>query len=201
MPSTKSPRKVARTALRAVQDVLPDHPHPNAPKTYTQPQLLACLVLKRFYKADYRGIVAILEDNPTLQQDLGLKKVPHFTTLQQAHRRLLAAALARKLLHKTVEHGMGSRRHVKLAAVDSTGMRSDRESRHYTRRKHECAGKPRPHGKSRFPKATLAFDTKKHLCLALKPGRGPRPDVDELKPLLKELPPGVTVHHLLADPR
>lgn len=197
--SSKSPRKVALVALAAAKESLPEHPHPNAPKKFTQPQLFACLVLKRFYQLDYRGIWAMLRDWPAMRGWLGLRCTPHWTTLHQAAGRLLAAASMRTLLTQTVDYGMGRRRRVGLAAADSTGFRSDRESRHYTRRRTKTAGKPAPHSKRRFPKATLLVDTSSHLILAALLGRGPRPDVDELAPLLAELVPGPWLAHLLVD--
>jgi hypothetical protein len=59
-----------------------------APKKYTQPRLFACLVLKSFFRIDYRGLVAVLEDMPNLRQILALSCVPHYTTLQKACVRL-----------------------------------------------------------------------------------------------------------------
>ncbi len=197
--SSKSPRKVALVALAVAKESLPRYAHKYAPKTYTLHQLFACIVLKRFYKTDYRGIHAILLDNPAIQQDLGLVKVPHFTTIQQAHKRLLAARRSHDLLKQTVELGMGRRCNVSLAAADSTGFRSDRESRHYTRRRHKTQGKPRPHSKVRFPKATIMVDVATHLILAVLAGRGPKPDVSELVPLLDQTPSNVSIRHVLLD--
>jgi hypothetical protein len=197
--SSKSPRKVALVALNAAKESLPEYAHPNSPKKFTLHQLFACLVLKRFFHASYRRVHAYLLDWPTLQQDLGLEQVPHFTTLQQAEARILAAQRSRDLLEATVQFGLGRRQRVALAAGDSTGFRADRESRHYTQRRRRTKGKPRPHSKQRFPKAGLIADTRSHLVLAMAAGRGPRPDVDELPELLDHLPRGVAVHHVLLD--
>ena len=60
--SSKSPRKVLLAAYATAQDVLPAYGHRFSPRTFTQYQLFACLVLKMFLKQDYRGIVALLED-------------------------------------------------------------------------------------------------------------------------------------------
>jgi len=84
--TSKSPRKVALAALRVAQRELSDFGHPNSPQTYTRPQLLACLVGKTFFRTDYRGIVAILDDAPSLCQAIGLRRVRHFTTLQKGAR-------------------------------------------------------------------------------------------------------------------
>ena len=86
---TKSPRRVAREALRLAHEALPAYSCPTSRHDFTQAQLLAVLALKTFLNTDYRGAVAFLEDFPELRQDLGLAKVPHYSTLCYAERRLL----------------------------------------------------------------------------------------------------------------
>jgi hypothetical protein len=88
-PMTKSPRQVAREALALGQEALPAYGCRTSRKDFTQPQLFALLVLKTFLKTDYRGLVAFAADFPELQKDLGLAKVPHYSTLCYAARRLL----------------------------------------------------------------------------------------------------------------
>jgi hypothetical protein len=46
------------------------------------------LCLKQFVKTDDRGMVELLNDLPDLRRELGFAKVPHFTTLLQAQKRL-----------------------------------------------------------------------------------------------------------------
>src|ERR1700722_6441530 len=98
----KSPMKVARHALALAQEHLPQYAHRYSPKTYTQPQLFVCLVLKTFFRTDYRGLTEILKDFDALQAFLGLKRIPHFTTLQKASCRLLRAPHAARLFHGVV---------------------------------------------------------------------------------------------------
>jgi hypothetical protein len=85
---TKSPRAVAAEALRLAQEALPAYSSKSSRKDYTQHQLFAILALKTFLKADYRGVVAFLEDFAELRQDLGLSKVPDHSTLCYAAKRL-----------------------------------------------------------------------------------------------------------------
>jgi hypothetical protein len=77
--TSKSPRKVALVALAVGTDALSPYSHVCSPKKFTQPQLFACLVLKEFFKTDYRGLTGILTDSTDLRQVIGLQKVPHFT--------------------------------------------------------------------------------------------------------------------------
>jgi len=86
---TKSPRAVAREALRLAQQSLPPYSAARSRKDFTQHQLFAILALKTFLKTDYRGVQAFLEDLAELRDDLGLKKVPHYSTLCYAEARLL----------------------------------------------------------------------------------------------------------------
>src|SRR5215472_6939716 len=88
-PMTKSPRRVAREALRVAQDALPAYSGPTSRHDFTQAQLFAILALKTFLKTDYRGVVAFVSDFPELQGDLGLTKVPHYSTLCYAEQHLL----------------------------------------------------------------------------------------------------------------
>jgi hypothetical protein len=86
---TKSPRQLARQALRVAQAALPPYSCATSRHDYTQPQLVAILALKTFLRTDYRGVCAFLKDFPDLRADLGLKKVPHYSTLCYAEQRLL----------------------------------------------------------------------------------------------------------------
>src|SRR5688572_24827610 len=108
--TTKSPRKVALSALAIAELALPTYSHRSSPKTFTQPQLFACLALKTFHKTDFRGVAAILHDMPGLVAELGLKRVPHFSTLHKAAGRLLRAASAGKLLGQTIRAERWNRR-------------------------------------------------------------------------------------------
>ena len=86
---TKSPRAVAREALRLAQESLPAYSSKYSRKDFTQHQLFAILALKTFLKTDYRGAVEHLADFAELRSDLGLSKVPDHTTLHYAAKRLL----------------------------------------------------------------------------------------------------------------
>ena len=84
MKTSKSPRWVLQAAYEAACGALPAHQHKYSPKKFTQPQLVACLVLKEFSHLDYRGLAEHLVDHADLVSQIGMKTVPHFTTLQKA---------------------------------------------------------------------------------------------------------------------
>ena len=86
---TKSPRAVAREALRLAREALPAYSATTSRKDFTQHQLFAALALKTFFKTDYRGVAQFLSDFAEIRADLGLDKVPHYSTLCYAEQRLL----------------------------------------------------------------------------------------------------------------
>jgi len=85
---TKSPVALTREAVRIAEAALPSYSHRFSPKTFTQQQLFAVLVLRQFFKTDYRGVVQLLQDFADLRKVLHLKKVPHYSTLCYAEKRL-----------------------------------------------------------------------------------------------------------------
>src|SRR5438270_7951796 len=88
-PMTKSPRAVAQEGLRLAKDALPAYTSARSRKDFTSHQLFAILALKTFFKTDYRGVAQLLADLGDLRKDLGLAKVPHYSTLCYAAGRLL----------------------------------------------------------------------------------------------------------------
>ena len=86
---TKSPVALAREALAAGRKAFDPYAHRFSKKTYTQPQLFALLVLLQFFKTDYRGMVQLLHDLPDLRRVIGIKTIPHYSTLCYAEKRLL----------------------------------------------------------------------------------------------------------------
>jgi len=102
MRTSKSTLTVARMALRAAQGAMPPYAHPKSPKKFTQPQLVACLIVKEFLRLDYRGIHVLLGEWSDLREVLELRKAPHFTTLCAASRRLLTQARVAALLSATL---------------------------------------------------------------------------------------------------
>jgi hypothetical protein len=86
---TKSPVAFARTALATARAELPAYSHPKSPHKFTQPQLVAMLALKDFLRTDYRGVIAYLSDWTDLRRALELTRLPNYSTLCYAQKRLL----------------------------------------------------------------------------------------------------------------
>lgn len=196
---TKSPIRVARAALAVATKTLRPYTHKFSPKLYTQPQLFVCLVLKTFFKTDYRGITTLLKDLTDVRHSVGLRCVPHFTTLQKASRRLLRVPRARRLLAATIRRHMGRRRSARRVAFDSTGLDCGYRSYYYVRRRSATDKRWQRVAYRHYAKLELAVDTANHLVLACLPGRGPQPDSDRFVPLLKATLGQVDVKTVLAD--
>jgi hypothetical protein len=84
----KSPLGFAQQALEVARTALPAYSSKFSKKDFTRHQHFAILALKTFLKVGYRDVVEYLRDWSDLRDALGLKKVPHFTTLQKAHAKL-----------------------------------------------------------------------------------------------------------------
>ena len=197
--TTKSPKKLAAAAYRIAKDTLAEHSHRYSPRKYTQPQLLVCLVLKVFFKTEYRGIVEILNDWPDLCQVFELRTVPHFTTLQKASKRLMRFSTAERLLDSTIET-IQPDRHVELAAMDSTGLEAHYISRYFvSRRRCKELDKRENTYYRRWPKLAVLCDCRTHAILSVITARGPGVDINQFCKILEPATEKVRIDRLLAD--
>jgi len=94
--TTKSATEFAKTTYDAAPAALPDFSGPFSPKKFTQPQILTMLALRQFFKLDYRGTTQRLREWRELRDTIelhddarGQPRVPHFSTLIHAEKRLL----------------------------------------------------------------------------------------------------------------
>lgn len=84
---SKSPLTLAKTALEAAKEAIPQYSSRFSRHDYTQHQLYALVALRRLLKTDYRGLEATLRDWTELRDALGLSRVPDHSTIQRAARR------------------------------------------------------------------------------------------------------------------
>jgi len=199
--TSKSPKAVLLTAHQIGLQCLRRYSHLLSPKKFTQPQLFACLVLKEFLRLDYRKLSALLQDAPSLAAAIDLTKIPHFTTFQKAHDRLLGSKRAKRLLDETVEEAIRHRlmkRRVKLAAIDGTGFESRHVSVYYAKRQQKTLILKR-RWRRRHPKVGIVCDCCSHFILSVVPGRGPIADDKHFRPALKQAADRLKIDTLLAD--
>lgn len=203
MKTSKSPKAVLLTAYRVGQRHLPTYAHRCSPKKFTQPQLFACLVLKEFYRLDYRKLAAFLKDTPDLAKTIELDLIPHFTTFHKAARRLLRSHHANRLLTQTVEQAVRSkllRKKVKLAAIDGTGFETHHISSYFVKRRERgCKTGYQTTTYTRYPYANIVCDCRSHFILAVVTGRGPGSDIPYFQPALKQAAARISVATMLAD--
>jgi hypothetical protein len=166
-------RRVVRWALEAGRRVLPDYSHPKSPKTYTQPQLLACLVLRAFGKYTYRGVVEAIADGDALRRELGLAddRVPRHTTLEE----FASRTDPRVVEHVVAEVLAMDGRPVEELAEDSTGLQAGGASAHYLSRTGKARGG--------YVKLSLAVACGTLLAVAAVASCGPTHDVAEAREL------------------
>ncbi len=80
--------RVARLAYQIAQTTLPRYTHRNSPHTYTQPQLVACVLLGFYLDVSYRDLEEWLLASDQVCQVLALSSVPDYSTLCRAFQRL-----------------------------------------------------------------------------------------------------------------
>lgn len=195
-PMSKSPMAVARWAMEIGQAALPRYSSEYSPHLYTLAQLFACLVLRQFFKTDYRGLIDLLKDLPELRNVLQLEKVPHYSTLCYAQQRLLRAgqfhALQRQVWQAAQRLGMVLAR--PNGMVDATGLESHHVSRFYVWR----AGY-RHFRRRRWPKLTLVGDGSSHLIAGCWVSWGPSQDSPQFQPAVRQAARYVHWDRLMAD--
>jgi hypothetical protein len=181
---------VASMALRCARPCLASYACPKSRQDFTQPQLLACLVLKAYLRQTYRGLCEVLELSPPLCEALGMDKVPHWTTLQKFAAKEGVAEVIGSLIGQVLAQAghLGQEAEV---AVDSTGMQIGQASMHYRARSGRRGG--------RYVKLSVAVVCGALLPAALVADLGPTPDLTQMPPVLEQTGGHVRVRSLYAD--
>jgi hypothetical protein len=119
-------------------------------KIYTQYQLLVLILFKDYRNQHYRDFIEDVEDMESIQEELDLSFVPHFTTLQKFFRRIKTLYL-RYAFRKTLNLFYCNDDPIPITAIDSSGFTSGYSSHYYSAR----TGKTRKH----FLKTSISVDT------------------------------------------
>lgn len=195
----KSPIRVIELAYALAKHKLPDHFSKFSRKTYTVPQLFACLILKTFYNRDYRGVEAMLKDWSDLRKIIELNAVPDHTTLCRAAKRLLNLSLTKQLILTLNQAFFHKHQQACVAAIDSTGFESTRISPYFVRRRARGTSHYENTTYTRWPKLGIIAEIKSHMIMAVDPSVGPMPDVGQWKRLMHRQCAGTDISVLLAD--
>ncbi len=202
MITSTSPRRVLQVASDAAWQALPAPRHKFSPKKFTQPQLLACVVLQAFLRLDSRGRAAHLTDPPDLTRWIDLKAVPPFPPFPKAADRLLRAAPAGARGDAVLERALGDKgrkRRMPRAAVDGPGWEGRPTRRSSVQRRWRTGSETPDTTDSQSPKGRLVSDCTSPLVLAAVAGRGPGADLGQFKAALQEGVRPAGIGTLLAD--
>ena len=186
-----------RLAYDVAGRAIPERAHRFAPKRYTQPQLLACLLVKEYLRLDYRTAQEVLDTSDGLRKALGLTVVPDYTTLWRfAHDKATAVVVAEALV-ETVRlfkaSGHDPPPGPALVAVDSTGLFCGHASRYFEHRAR------RERKQRAYQKWAAALWTGPQLVLAQLSKPGPCGDYPDLPPLVEASLVSVPGALVLAD--
>lgn len=180
--------RTAALALAVAADELPLYSCPKSPRRFTQPQLLACLVLRAYLKQTYRGIADLLAAADDLRRVLGLARVPDYSTLQRFADRAVTPHVIDRVLGRLVQR-VGPA--IQDVAMDATGMEPSHASAYYTAR--------RGTRHKRYVKLSLVVICGCLLPLGLVVSRGPRRDTCEAQDLLNRARAKAQPQRLFAD--
>ena len=86
--TTQSLVAVVQDALAESRESMPKFAHPFLDKDFSEHQLYAIQVLRRFIKTDIEGVMEKLADSAELCEALGLEAIPDYASLSQADTRL-----------------------------------------------------------------------------------------------------------------
>src|SRR6185436_4396213 len=89
--------RFAQIAYRAAQASYPKYRRKKSKKTFTQPQLIACILLKMYLNFSYRDCEEWLRATDQVCQALELSTVPDHSTLNRAFQRLTETRLQKLL--------------------------------------------------------------------------------------------------------
>jgi IS5 family transposase len=121
--------KFTQVCMQLATEQVPPYSSKFSKHTFTQPQLVVLYCLKLKLGVTYRELIDWLGEMPRIQQALGLRQLPHFTTVQKAFARL-ETAIWRVLQRISATLVEGDR----VAALDASGWDRSYASRHYTQR-------------------------------------------------------------------
>jgi hypothetical protein len=123
-------------ALRLAARRLPAYASRYSRKDFTQPQLLACLVIRGAHGLTYRGVSEVLRNTPGLVAALGLSKVPHYTTLESfANSGDLRPLVDEMIAELLLALGDGQPPEVEELAMDSTGFSATASSAYFDQKR------------------------------------------------------------------
>ena len=165
---------------------IPSYLHKCSNHVYTVWQHLVLLSLRQYEQKSYRRFLDFLHECTTIQQQLQLSRLPHYTTLQKASSRLEST-----ILHKILsEFILYIKVRLVLVGIDGTGFGHGQSSYYYTKRAKL---------RRRFVKVSIAADMNHQIVCAIKIRHQPRHDNINFAPLLEKTNQIIPVNTVVAD--
>jgi len=169
--------KFVGTAFEVAKKSVPGYSSRFSRHDYTLPQLTALSCLKTRLGRRYRDFVDELELMPGVVEELELKKVPHFTTLQKFLRRLGTTVFDRILSETVLLFDIGAA----WIALDGTGHSCSHASMYYAKR----LKKQKKRRRKNYTKNQIAVDTRTQAIIDHRVAKGPRHDAKDAIPLIR----------------
>ena len=145
-------------------------------KTFNNHQLFKLIVLKSYLGKDYRRFIEFLEVSE-IPKCIGLKRLPHFTTLQKFSARQKIQELEKLIL----ESCNLAKKKCKNVGIDATGMSLDFASKHYAQRIEKTILR------RDFIKLNMFMDLDNLMILAVKIRKKARHDTRDVKALWNKI--------------
>lgn len=173
--------KFINYALELAKDI-PKYFSKFSKKIFCNHQKITLLVLKQKLNTTYRDLVELLKmsDIPLY---IGLKRIPHHTTLVKFAKRIKPKLLNLFLVHKKA----------KKVAVDATGLELEKKSYYYRKITQDRFNNRRK--TKRFMKLTIAIDTDSQLIMNYNLRRDYKKCNEEFRKILSDL----KIDYALAD--
>lgn len=159
-----------------------------SPHKFTQAQLMACLILRAYLKATYRGVIEVLETSDKLREVLGLCELPHYSTLKYFADRSGTLAIIDAMLTEVAQYVVRDEERV---AIDSTGLETTSASSYFQTR----SGFQR----KKYVKLSVAVLCGSMIPAGLVVGWGPCNDKSDARKLLCKTSTAVTPAVVYAD--
>ena len=160
--------KFVKKGLELAKD-LPRYFSKFSNKIFCNHQKIVLLVLKQKMRTTYRDLIELLKIT-SIPDLIGLKKIPHHTTLVK-----FAKKIKPKLLNFLLPY-----RKAKIVGLDGTGFEVNNKSKHYQMRTKDFSYR-------RYVKTGISIDTEKQLILTNTIHKSPRNDCIDLPLLAKNL--------------
>ena len=184
--------EVARLSMRLSGRDMQPYSHPKSPKKFTQAQLMTCLILRAYLKTTCRGVIEYLDTSDKLQKCLGLKRVPHYSTLKyfadRSDTQAIVDAMLADIVKQIVEQSGEADRDV---AIDATGVESTSARAYFCTR----SGRKR----KKYVKLSLCVTCGTMLPTSLVMSWGPCNDKAVARDLLEKTSAVVQPETLFAD--